>query len=289
MIESMEFAKEFVARIKELNKEEFYEELFPKLENIDFGKNIIQYTEDRIKFLQSNEDSKKRYEISKKIFEKLNEKNSYIDQIFEKNVDDNFEETRRIEGGSKKIMEDFDNIGTIDDEEVKMEILCRMYAYEYERVCNMIFKPLAEKITGNKIKQCQNCIVEIKKFEPEMELILKYFLNKIRNSINHNGYYFDKEKNKIIFKDREEVLELPLEELEIGCRMQIVNEVCMTTAEESLKIPFLKAAQSDMKKIQRYCDILKIDYDKLLRYTHAKGYSIFEMCWKLEQKLNYRY
>ncbi len=284
---SNDFDKEFLDKIKELNKEEWYEELFPKSNNIDLGEKIIQYVTDKINFLKTHEDAKKRYDLSKKLFEKLEKEKPYLDHIFEKHMDDGYEEMQRLEGGSKKIMNDFKNVNNINDNVERMEILCRMYAYQYERACNMFFKPIVEKITSKKIQQCYNCINVIRKYEPDMEFILKYFLNKIRNSINHNGYYFDKEKNKVIFKDNDDMIELTLEELENGCRMQIVNQVCMSTAEESMKIQILKVGQYDMKKIQKYCNILKIDYDKLLKYSYARGYSVFEICWRLEQKMKY--
>lgn len=280
-----ELLKEFAEKVKQWSKEEFYTELFPKSDNIDDGSKFIQIIEEKISLVCKNPDSKKKYDIMKNLFQTFGDKDWYNEKIYAYNFDDEYVEMQKLVGGSEKIHNDFQSWRNAKNDDEKMEILCRMYTYQYERMCNMYIKPIAKAISGKSISQCAICLDKIIKYDPNTKLVFQPYVNKIRNSISHNGYYFDKEKNKIIFENDDETIEMDFEELEDGCQLQVINEVCISTAEESLKIPLLKTAQVDMRKIKTYCKILELDYDQLMSYYLPKGYSVFEICWKLEQKL----
>lgn len=280
-----EISNEFFDKVKEWSKKEFLTELFPKSDNIEDGDKFVKMIEEKISQVCKHPDTKKKFEIMKNLFQNIGYGNGYDDKNDPYDFEHEYAEFQKLVGGSEKIFDDFQNWKNAKDNVEKMEILCRMYVYQYERVCNMYLKSITKAISGKTISKCAICIEKIIKHYPDTKLVFQPYINKIRNSISHNGYYFDNEKNKIIFENNDNPIEMTLEELENGCKLQVINEVCISAADESMKLPILKMAYVDMKKIKKYCQILQIDYDQLMVYNIQKGYSVFEICWKLEQKL----
>lgn len=247
---------------------------------------LLQRIDNQIDLVNSHPDSKKRYEIATNFFKKL-----YSDNLFEtyyeiKSASDFINVKKVLQGGDYlKTIREFDNLKGEQD----AKRLCELYAFSYERACRLYFKPLAQTITKKKIENCGQCIQKIIEYYPDMEFVLYPFINKIRNSISHAGYYYDPKKELIVFEDQdEEKIELTIENLKALCMFEVASDLGISTADQALKLPISKAAQYYYGKIEEYCKLLQIDFNEVVVNWASQGYKLVGLYVVLESLMQAR-
>ena len=278
-----EIIKKLTDNYKNLTEGEFnYELIAGSIDNHAFDF-LIETIENQIKFVNGIPDSKKRIEIMKKFFNKLesDKLSNFNDTEITK---DEFINTKKIVQGSEIPFQNFKKYEKSVDLELSIDALCKMYAHAYERVCNLYFKPLANKITKKMINSCGACIDEIIKYDQATEFVLEPFIPQIRNSINHNNYYFDNKKNVLVFEDGKKTpINITLEQLRTACQLQIVSEVCIASAEFSLKLPTWKTSQYYFNKTEEFCRILQLHFKRLAVTCLTNGVNILQLHNVLEK------
>lgn len=275
--------KELEKLLKELPAEKFEAMFFPTLENLNKFVELTEYKKEQEMTINSIEDSKIKFEIMKKFFNKLKTEGLH-DPMIDKLHDDASHLWKKIVNSTNPTFEKFRNNKNLEDIEKRMDLLCRSYASFYERTCKLYFKPLSRIIKNNESKTCGKAIKNIFTYEPETARVLEPFIPQIRNSINHSEYHYDYTDNVIIFEDEKKPpMGMPLTSLENACKMMIVNELCITVAHDHFKIPLWNLIINDSNDVIKYCSILQIDHDELLRNYLSRGISLFQIKWMLEQ------
>lgn len=252
----------FIDCYKNLNEGEFnYEVLCGSIENKDMDV-LIKRIENQIKFVQQYSDSKKRFDIMQKFFKKM-EADKLIDFGVNNKQDNDFIDSKKVIQSSEIPFKNFKKYRNTKELDLAIETTCKMYANGYERCCRLFFKRFAERITQKTINSCGTCINEIIKYDPNTAFVLEPFNSQIRNSIDHGDYFYDKEHEVLVFDDREKrPIWISIEQLQIHCNFQIYSEVCIASAEFSLKMPLWKTVQYYFNKLEEYCKILQLDYKK---------------------------
>lgn len=269
---------------KNLNEDEFNYELI--VGSASDSLRILNKTmEDEIQIVNNHPDSKKRFEIITKFLTRLESEKSF--DIGKENIPEHdFLETKKSIQNLDIPFENYKKFGDSNDIEKAKDALCKMYAFNYEDVCKYFFKLYARIISGKKIESCSTCIDIIKKYEPDMEFILQYFIPQIRNSIHHNDAYYDHTDKVVIFPDREKKpIGITIDHLRVGCSMQIVNKVCMSAVEDSKRLAAGKVAQYYHEKTEEYCKILQVDFKQVLKMCLATGMNLLQVHNVLERKI----
>lgn len=269
---------------KELPEGEYnYEILSGSISNDDFD-TLIEYIENEIKLVNSNPDSKQRFEITKKFFKKLQSENLY--HSFKEQISSNsLMDAKKVSFG-RIITQNFYKFENQLDNDEKIDAICKFYIFSYERACRFFFKPLANAIAKKKIDACGTCINKIIEFYPDMEFVLEPFIPQIRNSIDHLDYHYDPKKKLLFFDDREKLsLSLPVEQLRIRCSIQIASEVSMNAAYRELDLPQTKVVQQYFKNIEKYCKIVGIDFHNTVITWVSTGRNLLRLHNALEKMI----
>ena len=267
---------------KESNEGEYnYKLLSGGVSNEEFDI-LIKYMENEIELVNSNPDSKKRFEITKSFFQKLENENLF--HLFKKETtDSSFLDAKKVAGG-KLHSENLRRFENQPDSEEKLDAICKFYVHSYERACRLHFKPLAKVIENKKINACGECLNKIIQYYPDMEFVLRPFIPQIRNSIDHLDYYYDPKKKLVVFEDREKPpIAISIEQLRIRSTLQVASEVSMAAADHSLNMPLHKTAQHYFKKTEEYCKILQIDFHKIVVAWVSRGSNILGLHNALEK------
>ena len=238
---------------------------------------LIEYIENEIKFVKSNHDSNKRFEITQRFFKKLQSDNLY--DSFKKQIAVNsFFDAKKVGSSNRVVLENLRKYEEPPDSDKKIDAICKYYAYAYERACRLFFKPLASTIAKKKIDACGTCIIKIIEYFPEMEFVLESFIPQIRNSIDHLDYYYDLKQKLVFFDDRDkQPLSLPVKQLRILTSIQVVSELSMTAAHRELDLPLIKFTQQIFKKTQEYCKIVGIDFHTTVIKWVSEGRNILRL------------
>ena len=269
---------------KTLDEGEFNYELILGLAADSF-KYLNPKIEKNIEFLNGHPDSKKRFEIMTKFLDRLESEKSFSIRS-EDEPERAFLEAKKALQNMEIPFENYKKFGDSNDIEKAKEALCKMYAFNYEDVCKYFFKLYARIISGKKIESCPTCIDIIKKYEPDMEFILQYFIPQIRNSIHHNDAYYDHTDKVVIFPDREKKpIGITIDHLRVGCSMQIVNKVCMSTVEDSKRLETGKVARHYYEKTEEFCKILQIEFKQVLKLCLKTGMNLLQVHNVLERKV----
>jgi len=278
---------EIEKNIKELSEGEFnYELICKSSSNKDFDI-LIEYIEKQIKFVNDLQDSKKRFEIVKSFLEKLDSDNLY-NSYKTKKLKEGFADAKKVSQGSKTYYENVKKYENSSDKDEEIGSLCKWYTNSYERACRLYFKPLAWVITGNKLNACGECIEKIIEYYPDMEFVLQPFINHIRNSIDHVDFYYNLKEAIIVFEDRDKPpLKLTIKQLRDLCMLQIVSDVCISTADYAVNLPLYKTSQYYFNKVEEYCKILQIDFDKIVALWASKGRNLLGLYNILEKIVRY--
>ena len=246
---------------------------------------LIEYIENEIKFVKSNHDSNKRFEITKQFFKKLQSDNLY-DSFKEQTRDSSLFDTKKVSPSGKIIMQNLRKYENQPDNDEKIDAICKFYTHSYERICRLFLKPLANAISKKKIETCGTCIIKIMEYYPDMEFVLEPFIPQIRNSIGHLDYYYDPKKKLLFFEDRDKpILSLPVEQLRIRCSLQMASEVSMSAADRELNLPIIKEVQSIFKKTEEYCKIVGIDFHNTVVTWVSTGRNILRLHNALEKMI----
>lgn len=248
---------------------------------------LIEYMENEIKFVNEHPDSKKRFDIIKKFFEKLESENYY--HLFKKLTRDScLLDAKKVSNG-KLHTENLRKYENAPDSEEKIDAVCKFYVHAYERFCRLFLKPLAQVITNQKIDACGKCIDEIIKFDPDMEFVLEPFIPHIRNSIDHLDYYYDPKTKLLVFHDRDKPpIMTSVEQIRIRTTLQAASEVSMSAADHALNLDSYKLAQHYFKKTEEYCNILQIDFKKIVITWVSEGRNVLSLHNALEQIIKQR-
>lgn len=243
---------------------------------------LIKYMENEIELVNSNPDSKKRFEILTSFFQKLNEDNLFHLFKSETTATSLFD-AKKVAGG-KFNSENLRKVENQPDSEEKLDVICKFYVHSFERACRLFFKPLAKVITNRKIEACGECINQIAEYYPDMEFVLDPFNSHVRNSIDHLDFYYDEKKKLVIFEDRKKTpIEISIEQLRIQCSLAVAGEVCMSAADHALNMPKYKTAQHYFKKTEEYCKILQIDFHKIVVKWVSTGRNVLSLHNALEK------
>ncbi len=246
---------------------------------------LIEYIENEIKLVKSNQDSNKRFEIMKRFFKKLQSDNLY-DSFKKQTRDNDLYNAKKVSPSGKILMQNLRKYEEQPDSDEKIDTICKFYAHSYERACRFFFKPLAGVIAKKKIDACGTCIIKIIEYYPEMEFVLEPFIPQIRNSIDHLDYYYDTKKNLLFFEDRDKpALSLPVEQLRIRCSLQTATEVSMNAADRELNLPLIKEVQHIFKKTEEYCKIIGIDFHNTVITWVSTGRNILRLHNALEKMI----
>jgi len=272
--------------LDDLSKEDYEKALFPTRSNWSDFEKLVDWLRWKRSIVNQHEDSKKKCEIMINFFSKLEADHLY-DPVFEDLIgEDHFEETKKINISTEITMDNFRSGIESPDIKRKLDSICRMYAVTYERTCKLHFKPLAARILKKEVNSCGLAIQQIKAYDSATELVLDPFIPQVRNSIDHTDWYYDKQRDLVIFEDRDKPpLGFTVSEFQNLSHFAMISDVCISAARDSFKEPLWKAIIVDSKKVVKYCDILGIDHDALLEKYLLRGYSLFEVLWRLEQKL----
>ena len=253
-------------------------------------KKLIEKEENDIQFVNGHPDSKKRFEITTNLLDRLkNEKDFDIAYDFN---EDGFLDTKKFVQNVDPVMQDFDKFRELSDVElgknvdIAKDALCKTYAFLYEDVCKSFFKLFARIIKNKTIPDCAICIEVIDKYEPAMSFIIQDLIPQIRNSISHGDSYYDHDEHAVIFPDRKKIpIAMILSDLRQGCRMLMVNKVCLDAACNSKRMPGLKTSEYYFQKTEEYCKLLQLDFKHVLRYTLEKGLNLLYVFNILEKKI----
>ena len=266
---------------------EFEAEMFPTQEGMIQFEELTKILQNKITLASKFHNTRKKFEIMKKFFQKLMDEKLY-DPRFDKLHDNAFLTTKKIGRGRelfRKLAKDWES----NESPELVDDLCTAYADQYERTCKRYLKPLAEKIIKKKQNKCSICIQIISKYDENTKSVLETFVPQIRNSVDHKDYFFDEKKKVIVFEDENKPpLEISIRKLKGLIHFSMENEMCISSAEDSIKIPLWKAIIADSRKALKLCKILDVNYDNLLSYYIKRGYSIFEITWSLEQLVKHR-
>lgn len=270
-------------KLKELSEGEFNFEVICKgSSNKDFDI-LIEYIEKQINFVNKHPDSKKRFDIVKSFYEKLDSDNLYNSYKTKKSKV-GFADAKKVSQGSNTYYENLHKYENSSDKDKEIDSLCKLYAYSYERACRLYFKPLAEVITKRKINACGECIDKIIEYYPDIEFVLRPFINHIRNSIDHVDYYYKPKEDIIVFEDRDKPsLELTIKKFRDICTLQTVSDVCISTADYAVNLQLIKTSQFYFNKIEEYCKILQIDFDKIVTLWASTGRNLLGLYNILEK------
>ena len=267
---------------KNLPKENYYDTIFPTVENLEDFEALVNWTENRILEVQKIPDSKKRFDLSVSFFKKLHKEKLYNPQIHKLHKDD-YVNAKKI--SSTIELNNFKKYKNSPDMELAVKYMCDMYVFSYERICRWYFKPLVKIIT-KKEYSCGSSIKEIIDFDQGMKFVLEPFSNHIRNSIDHLGYHIAHDKI-IVFEDKEKPpIHLTMDTLRTMCEYQIVTDVCFSTAEAYLKFPKTQKALEIYKKTVNYCTKLNLNFNDLINKFLKEGYTMLQINWVLKQIIN---
>ncbi|MGI9566696.1 MAG: hypothetical protein ACR2LL_06750 [Nitrosopumilus sp.] len=147
---------------KYLNEDEFNIELILGSAS-DSLQVLNKKMEEEIQFVKSHPDSKQRFEIITSFLDRLESEKSF-DIMKETIPEHDFLEIKKITQNWDILFENYKKFGNSDDMELSNDVLCKMYAYNYEDVCKFYLKLFARIIKGKKIDSCGICI----------DIILKY-------------------------------------------------------------------------------------------------------------------
>ena len=251
---------------------------------------LIEKQEKDIQFVNSHPDSKKRFKITAKFLDKLENEKSF--EITDEIPENSFLAAKQAIQNMDPILVDFDRFRESPDTElernaeVAKDALCKTYAFLFEDACKSFFKLFARIIKDKKISECAVCIDIINKYEPTMSFITQDFMPQVRNSIKHEDAYYDYSNHVVTFPDRKKIpIEMTLSDLRQECRMLMVNKVCMDAALSNKRMPILKTCEYYFQKTEEYCKLLQLDFKHVLRYTLEKGWNLLYIFNILEKKI----
>lgn len=256
----------------------------------DSIKKLREKQETSIQFLKSHPDSKKRFEIVTKLVNKLeNEKSFDFTDVIPEHA---FLESKKSIQNMDPILVDFDRFRESDkteldkNAELVKSMLCKTYAFNFDDICKSYFRLFTRIIKDKKISECAVCIDVINKYEPSMKFITLDFIPQIRNSVKHEDAYYDYTHNGVIFPDRDKTpIGMSLSQLRQGCRMLMVDKVCIDAAINVKHLPGIKMTEYYFEKTEEYCKLLQLDFKHVLRYTMEKGYNLLYIFTLLEKKI----
>lgn len=270
--------------LKDNSEEEYERALFPSRENWPEFERLVQYNLSVMELVKQHEDSEKRFEIMKSMITKLKNERRY-DPMFDDLKPDSHKEAKKAANVGPSLENFRANRGSKDIEK-QIDSLCQMYAFSYEKACRAYIRPLAQFTVKNKLESCGSAIRAMIAYEAETAFVLEPFNSQIRNSIDHHDWYYDHSKKAIIFEDRgKDPIEMDVDTLRIICEFQMLSHVCMSAAINHFKVPLWKGILVESKKVVKYCDMLKIDHDALLRKYLPIGYSLVQINMLLEKRL----
>ncbi len=244
-----------------------------------------------MRLVNNHPDSKKRFDIITNFLDRLEKEKSFdfTNKIFE----DDFLSAKQDIQNMDPIFRNFDKFAEVQNSELEKntdeskDTLCKTYAFLFEKTCKSYFKLFAEIIKGKKIPECAICIDIINKYEPAMNFITHCFVPQIRNSIKHEDAYYDHNNHVVIFPNRKKnPISMALSDLRQGCRMIMVNEVCIEAASNNKSILDAKVSEYYYQKTEEYCKLLQLDFKNVLRYTMIKGANLLYIYTILEKKIN---
>lgn len=251
---------------------------------------LTKKLENDIAFVNSTPDSKKRFDITTNLLNKLENEKSF--NITYEIPENSFLSSKKSIQNMDSILVHFDKFRDLSEMELEQnaepskDALCKTYAFLFEDVCKSFFKLFTRIIKDKKIPECAVCIDVINKYEPAMSFITGDFRPNIRNSINHEDSYYDYSNNVVVFSDRDKTpIRITLSDLRQGCRMLMLNQVCMDAACNNKRIPVLNTCEYYFQKTEEYCKLLQINFKHVLRYALEKGWNLLVVYNILEKKI----
>lgn len=268
---------------KELTEEQYnYEVLIGSMTNEDYDV-VIEYLEKQIALVNQHPDSKKRFEIMKSFFQKL-ESDHFYNLYKEKTSKNGFYDAKKVTQGARTLYDNTEKLRNSVNREEEIDSLCKRYAHSYERACRLYFKPLVYAITKKNIESCGDCISKLLQYYPDLEFVLEPFVPQIRNSIDHVDFYDKPKDDMITFEDRGKTpLNLPIASLRAICTLQTASDVCISAALRAMELSEFKVVQNYYKKTEEYCRILQIDFKTIILTWVSKGRSILSLYNALEK------
>lgn len=246
---------------------------------------LIEHIENQIDFVNEHQDSKKRFEIMKGFYNKLESDNLYNSYLQEKK-EKGFFDAKKVSQAPKSYYETAKKFRNSPDKEHELDSLCKLYAYSYERACRLYFKSFAKTIAKKEINSCGDCIDIIIDYYPDIEFVLRPFIPHIRNSIDHVDYYYIPKDDIIVFEDRKKPpIKISLKKLRDICALQTYSDVCISTAYYAINLQLYKTAQHYWKKTEEYCKILQIDFNEIVLAWALKGKNILSLHNALEKMI----
>lgn len=268
--------------IDNCSREEYEKAMFPKKESYEDFKRLIEYEQNTRDSFMKYDSLRLKIQIMTDFFKRL-EKEKIYDIAFDKLYEDRYKITKKID----RVNNVLDELTKIWDKKITdshIETICHAYAQCYERFCKRYLKPLSSKIVNKNITKCGAAIDIIIKYDPKIETVIKPCMNpQIRNSINHSDYDYDRKTNLISFENNDKEFKITPEQVKTLIHLILEREMCFSIAEFQAKEPLLKAIIVESEKCKKMCQILGIDFDKLMIKYLGKGVSLFEVNWKLEQ------
>jgi len=271
------------------NEEEFNYDLIINSTS-DSLKKLLKKEEKNIQFVNSHPDSKKRFEIAMNLLGRLENKKSF--DITDQVPENSFLAAKQAIQNMDPVLVDFDRFRESSDIELEKnaeaakDAFCKTYAFLFEDNCKSFFKLFARIIKNKKISECAICIDIINKYEPAMNFITQDFMPQVRNSIKHEDAYYDHSNHVVMFPNRDKTpIAMVLSDLRQGCRILMVNKVCMDAACNNKRMPELKVSEYYFQKTEEYCKLLQLDFKHVLRYTMEKGLNLLYVYNILEKKI----
>lgn len=256
----------------------------------DSLKKLLKKEEKDIQFVNSHPDSKKRFDIVTKFLVKL-ENEKFFD-ITDEIPENSFLAAKIALQNMDPVLDDFDKFRESSESELDenaeaaKDALCKTYAFLFDDVCKSFFKLFTRIIKDKTIPECSVCIDVINKYEPDMKFLTQDFISQVRNSIQHGEAYYDYSNRVVMFPNRDkEPIGMVLSDLRQGCRMLMVNKVCMDTACNNKRMPEQKVSEYYFQKTEEYCKLLQLNFKHVLRYTMENGFNLLYIYNILEKKI----
>jgi len=161
------------------------------------------------------------------------------------------------------VFDDFDRFRESSESELNenaiavKDALCKTYAFLFDDACKSFFRLFTRIIKDKIISECSVCIDVLNKYEPDMKFLTRDFIPQVRNSIQHGDAYYDHSNHVVMFPNNaKKPIGLVLSDLRQGCRILMVNKVCMDAACNNKRMPEQKVSEYYFQKTEEYCKLL---------------------------------